>query len=206
MAELAKFRYYSKKKLLVLVIGYVLNLLLVILPMALPGNINATDSGNTGDWLNAVANIGILLFIVQAIFVMIYDWDGAVTLRGWTRSRSWRESLLGDLKMLYVVLYVSFPEIMLPIYLIRIAAGRRQTEVERELARKRQIAGLEAQLGIMPPLDGTCHACHKPLQVGAEFCQYCGVPVVEHPKVCPSCATTALPDARWCPHCGVSLR
>src|SRR6185312_15402277 len=131
MAELAKFRYYSKKKLLVLVIGYVLNLLLVILPIALPGNINATDSGNTGDWLNAVANIGILLFIVQAIFVMIYDWDGAVTLRGWTRSRSWRESLLGDLKMLYVVLYVSFPEIMLPIYLIRIAAGRRQTEVER---------------------------------------------------------------------------
>ncbi|HEX6481414.1 MAG TPA: zinc ribbon domain-containing protein [Ktedonobacteraceae bacterium] len=202
MAGLAKFRYYGRKKLLALMIGYVVNLVLVILP-ALSGN---TTAENTRAWLNAVANIGFLLFIVQAIFVMLYDWYGAVTLRGWTRSRAWQESLLGDFKILYVALYVIFPEIMLPIYLIRIASGRHQAEAERELARKRQISGLEAQLGIMPPTNGTCRACHKPVQVGAEFCQYCGVPVVAHPKVCPVCATTTLPDAKWCPHCGASLR
>jgi hypothetical protein len=205
MAGLAKFRYYGRKRLLALIIGYVVNLVLVILP-ALSGNFNTTATENTRDWLSAVANIGFLLFIGQAIFVMIYDWYGAVTLRGWTRSRIWQESLVGDFKILYVVLYVFFPEIMLPIYLIRIASGRRQAEAERELARKRQIAGLEAQLGIMPPTNGTCRSCHKPVQVGAEFCQYCGLPVVEHPKVCPACATTALPDAKWCPHCGASLR
>ena len=203
MARHTTFRFYSRKMLLALIFGYVINSLLVIIPVVLPGNITASE--NTRDWLNALVNTGVLLFIAQAIFVMIYDWHGAVTLRGWTNSRAWQESQLANFKPLYVILYLFFPEIMLPIYLIRVASSRRQAEEQRKLARKRHIADMEAQLGILPPTSGTCRACHKPLQVGAEFCQYCGVQVVEHPKVCPSCATTTLPDAKWCPQCGTSL-
>jgi RNA polymerase subunit RPABC4/transcription elongation factor Spt4 len=105
----------------------------------------------------------------------------------------------------YALLYFFFPEIMLPIYLIRVASGRRQIEEQRKLAMQQHIAEMEAQLGIWPPTSGTCRACHKPLQVGAEFCQYCGVPVIERAKICPSCATTTLPEAKWCPKCGKPL-
>ncbi|HJT56542.1 MAG TPA: zinc ribbon domain-containing protein [Ktedonobacteraceae bacterium] len=199
MKRPANFRYYSRKKLLALFIGYIVNLLLVIVPLAL------FASGSAGDTLNAVLNIGVFLFIVQALFVMAYDWRGAITLRGWTGGRVARESLLADFNILYVILYLFFPEVMLPIYLFRIVAGRREIEAQRRLERQRYIAAMEARLGILPPTSGTCRACHKPLQVGADFCQYCGIPVVEQPKVCPACATTALPDARWCPKCGGAL-
>lgn len=182
-----------------LCIGYVVNLLLVIVPIALFG------SGNASDTLSALFNVGIFLFIVQALFVMAYDWPGALTLRGWASSRTIQESLVADFKILYVILYLFFPEIMLPIYMFRVAAGRREAEALKKLDRQRYIAAMEARLGILPPTSGTCRACHKPLQVGAEFCQYCGIPVVEQPKVCPACATTALPDARWCPKCGGAL-
>ncbi|SRR5258706_2105127 len=205
MAGLATFRYYSRKMLLALIIGYVVNLLLVIVPVALLGNITAA-SGDTRDMLNTLINMGMLLFIMQAIFVLIYDWRGVVTLRGWTRSRAWQESQLGNLTPLFVILYLCFPPIMLLIYLFRIGSGRREAEEQKKLAMKRQIAVMEMQLGILPPTSGTCRACHKPLQTGAEFCQYCGVPVLERPKVCPACAATALPDAKWCPQCRASLR
>lgn len=185
--------------LLALLISYIVSLLLVIVPIALFG------SGSAGDALNAVLNIGVFLFIVQALFVMAYDWRGAITLRGWTSSRAIHESLVADFKILYVILYLFFPEIMLPIYMFRVAAGRREAEAQKRLERQRYIATMEARLGILPPTSGTCRACHKPLQIGAEFCQYCGIPVVEQPKVCPACATTALPDARWCPKCGEAL-
>ena len=191
--------------LLALIIGYVVNLLLVIVPVALLGNITAA-SGDTRDMLNTLINMGMLLFIMQAIFVLIYDWRGVVTLRGWTRSRAWQESQLGNFTLLYVLLYLFFPEIMLPVYLVRIALGRRQAEEQRNRARKQHIAVMEAELGILPPTNGTCRTCYKPLQAGAEFCQYCGVPVLERPKVCPVCAAAALPDAKWCPQCRASLR
>jgi RNA polymerase subunit RPABC4/transcription elongation factor Spt4 len=191
--------------LLALIIGYVVTSLLVIIPVALLSNINAA-SGDTRDMLNTLINMGTLLFIVQAIFVMIYDWRGVVTLRGWTRSRAWQESQLGNFTLLFVLLYLCFPPIMLLIYLFRIGSGRREAEEQKRLAMKRHMAVMEVQLGILPPTSGACRACHKALQTGAEFCQYCGVPVVERPKVCPACAATALPDAKWCPQCGVSLR
>ncbi len=67
------------------------------------------------------------------------------------------------------------------------------------------IAELDAQMGFLPPAEGACRVCHKPLQVGAEFCSYCGETVIERPKVCPSCATTTFPDAKWCPNCRTAL-
>jgi hypothetical protein len=205
MAKLATYRYYSRSMLLALMIVYVIASLLVMMPVVLPGSITATASENTRDWLNALVNIGVFLFIIQAIFVLIYDWRGAVTLRGWTKSRAWQESQLGNFTLLYVLLYLFFPEIMLPVYLVRIALGWRQAEEQRNRARKEHISVMEAELGILPPTSGTCRTCYKPLQAGAEFCQYCGVPVVERPKVCPSCEATALPDAKWCPQCGAVL-
>ena len=191
--------------LLALMIVYVITSLLVMMPIVLPGSITATASENTRDWLNALVNIGVFLFIIQAIFVLIYDWHGTVTLRGWTKSRAWQESQLGNFTLLYVLLYLFFPEIMLPVYLVRIALGWRQAEEQRNRARKEHIAVMEAELGILPPTSGTCRTCYKPLQAGAEFCQYCGVPVLERPKVCPACAATALPDAKWCPQCRAPL-
>jgi|GraSoiStandDraft_54_1057290.scaffolds.fasta_scaffold389762_1 hypothetical protein len=205
MAKLATYRYYSRSMLLALMIVYVITSLLVMMPIVLPGSITATASENTRDWLNALVNIGVFLFIIQAIFVLIYDWHGTVTLRGWTKSRAWQESQLGNFTLLYVLLYLFFPEIMLPVYLVRIALGWRQAEEQRNRARKEHIAVMEAELGILPPTSGTCRTCYKPLQAGAEFCQYCGVPVLERPKVCPICAATALPDAKWCPQCRAPL-
>ncbi len=206
MEKLANFRYYNKKALLALIITYAVSLLLMIVPIALLGNFSGAGSNHVDEVLNALINIGILIFIIQVIFVMIYDWRGAVTLRGWTQSRLMKESLLADFKMFYVILYLFFPEIMLPIYLARVVVGRRREEQRKEFEKQRYIASLEAQLGILPPTQGTCRICQKPLQIGAEFCQYCRTPVVEHPKVCPECATTALPDAQWCPKCGKPLR
>ena len=188
-----------------LIIVYFVTSLLVIVPVMLSGNINAASGAMLG-WLNALVNIGVFLFIMQVIFVLIYDWRGAITLRGWATSRAWLESQLGSFTLLFVLLYLCFPLIMLPIYLLRIVSGRHQAEEQKKLAMKRRIALIEAQLGILPSTSGTCRACHKPLQVGAEFCQYCGIPVLARPKVCPVCATTTLSDARWCPQCRTGLR
>jgi RNA polymerase subunit RPABC4/transcription elongation factor Spt4 len=206
MGRLANFRYYSKKMLLALMLVYVVNLLLVLVPIAVLGSFSDIGVSSVARVLSALVNIGVLFFIIQAIFVMLYDWSGAMTLRGWTSARIMKDSLLSDFKMLYVVLYLFFPEIMLPIYLARIVVGRRQEEEQKRLERKHYIASLEARLGILPPTAGACRACDKPLQVGAEFCQNCGAPVVEQPKVCPHCGTITLPDAKWCPKCGRAMR
>lgn len=209
MATPNPFRYYNRSILLALSIVYVVSLLFLVVPYALIGSINDTPSGHaflvSSDWLGSLGGIGVLLLIAEAIFVMAFDWRGAVTLRGLARSEILHKGKLVNTAPTYVLLYFFFPEIMLPIYLIRVAISRRQFEEQRKLAMQHQIATLESQLGILPPTSGTCRACHKPLQVGAEFCQYCGIPVVERPKICPSCATTALPDAKFCPKCRTPL-
>ena len=136
---------------------------------------------------------------------MVYDWRGVITLRGAVKSHVMRNGRLVSTSAGFVLLYLFLPEIMLPIYLIRTAIDHRQAAQRKPLELKQQIAAMEAQLGILPPSQGTCRACNKPLQVGADFCQYCGVTVIERPKVCPSCATTTLPDAKWCPKCRTAL-
>ena len=196
MVTLNPFRYYNRNMLLALIIGYVVSLLLVIIPYAFLVS---------SDWPGTLSGIGIVLLIAEAIFVMAYDWRGAVTLRGLARAQVMHNGQMVNTAGGYVLFYIFFPEIMLPIYLIRLAMGQRQDEEQRRLAMQRHIAVMEAQLGILPPTSGTCRACHRPLQVGAEFCQYCGVPVIERPKICPSCHTTTLPDAKWCPKCGKPL-
>jgi hypothetical protein len=67
---------------------------------------------------------------------------------------------------------------------------------------KLRTAKLEAELGMLPDVDGECPRCHQPAQAGAEYCMYCGVSVSHKPRVCLRCAATASADAQFCPHCG----
>jgi hypothetical protein len=209
MATPAPFRFYNGYLFLGLIFGCIIGLALAVIPFVLIASVNDSSSGHlfltTNDWLGTLPGIGVLLLLAESIFVMAYDWRGAVTVREAAKAQVMHKGKLVNTAPSYVLLYILFPEIMLPIYLIRTALDRQQAKRERKLATQHQIAILEAQLGIMPPTSGTCRACHKPLQVGAEFCQYCGVPVVERPKICPSCATTALPDAKFCPKCRTPL-
>ena len=123
---------------------------------------------------------------------MVSDWRGVITLRGAVKTQRWKKGKLVSTKHWYVLLYLFFPYIMLPIYLTRTARDQRQAEQRRPFELKRHVAELDAQMGFLPPAEGTCRVCHKPLQVGAEFCSYCGESVIERPKVCPSCATTTF--------------
>lgn len=203
------FRYYNRTLFLALVIGCIVELVIMIGPFVLIADINDTTSGHAylvaNDWLGSLAGVGMLLLIAEIIFVLIYDWRGAITLRGAVKSQTMRKGKLVSTAPGYVLLYIFFPEIMLPIYLVRTAADMHRAKEQRKLSLQHQIATMEAQLGILPPTRGTCRACHRPLQVGADFCQYCGETVVARPKICPACATTALPDARFCPKCRTPL-
>jgi hypothetical protein len=209
MATPATFRCYKGYQFLGLIVGCIIGLAFTVIPFVLIASVNDSSSGHlfltSNDWLGTLSGIGVLLLLAESIFVIAYDWRGAVTVRGAAKAQIMHKGKLVNTAPSYVLLYILFPEIMLPIYLIRTALDQRQVGEQRKLSMQHQIATLEAQLGILPPTSGTCRACHKPLQVGAEFCQYCGVSVVERPKICPSCSTTALPDAKFCPKCRTPL-
>jgi hypothetical protein len=143
--------------------------------------------------------------MIEAICVMVIDKRGALTLRGAVQEQALHQGKMVSTAPGYVILYIIFPYIMLPSYLIRVFMESHKEKQGQELQRKREVAALEAQLGILPPTEGQCRVCHKPLVVGAEFCQYCGTPAIQRPKICPVCATTALPDAKFCPKCRATL-
>jgi len=106
-----------------LIFSYVANLLLVIVPAVLLFNGNASEI--IQNWLTALGYMGLVLFITQAIFVLICDFHGAVTLRGCGQSRlSWE--LMASFMSLCLTGYLFFPAIMLPIYLIRVDGDLRQ--------------------------------------------------------------------------------
>jgi hypothetical protein len=77
--------YYNRNLFLALVIVCIVGLLTGILPFVLIASINDTASGHAfllaSDWLGSLAGVGILLF-AEAIFVLVYDWQGAVTSHG----------------------------------------------------------------------------------------------------------------------------
>lgn len=163
------------------------------------------DSGATApdgsSTLGALGTLSVLLWFGSVIAVAVIDWHGFVSLRG--RIPWWR--LTGGQKLWIVCAYVFVFEIMVPIYLVGAWIDFRRKRVADARQRPFHIARLEAELGMTPAIEGTCAACGKPLQAGAQFCSYCRAPVTPRPKVCPSCATVALPDAQWCPKCGTAL-
>lgn len=163
------------------------------------------DSGATApdgsSTLGALGTLSMLLWFGSVISVAAIDWHGFVSLRG--RIPWWR--LTGGQKFWIVCAYVFVFEIMVPIYLVGAWIDYRRQRVADAQQRPFHIAQMEAEMGMTPATEGTCAACGKPLQAGAQFCSYCRAPVAPLPKVCPSCATVALPDAQWCPKCGAAL-
>ena len=162
-----------------------------------------------GSALSAItgnSNIGPLALFVVIIYTVIRDWYGVVTLRDWIH---WPSLSSTTRTWIIIALFFFFPYAYI-VYLVRAIIQTvqfyRQRQVRAPLERKLRVASMEAQLGMLPTTEGTCQACHKPLQAGAEFCHSCGAPVKEHPQICPKCAATTFPDARWCPMCGTPLK
>lgn len=178
-------------------------ILLFIIPLLLTSGSGDTYSADT--WFSRLSQIGLFTLFGEMVLVMVLDWRGVITLRGaskgYTFHKGQRVSTTGG----FVCLYIFFPYIMLPIYLVRTALEYRRTKYEREHQQRHKVASLEAELGILPAIEGACRVCKKPLVVGADFCQYCGATAVERPKICPACAATASPDAKWCPKCRTAL-
>ncbi len=209
MATPEQYHYYDKNMLKALIIGCVIGALVFIVPTMLGTGISGTTSGNSSplaySLLEGLSGFGLFILVAEMIFIMVSDWRGAITLRGALKTQRLRKGKLVSTKHWYFLLYLFFPYIMLPIYLTRTVRDQRQAAQRKPLELKRHIAEMEAELGFLPPAEGTCRVCHKPLQIGAEFCSYCGETVIARPKVCPSCATTTFPDAKWCPQCRTAL-
>ena len=200
------YRVYNRTTIILLdclcIIGLVLFFVFIILSSILNPN---SSTATINSWLLAPSQFGLLLLFGEIIYVMLQDWRGAITLRSSSKGYTFRKGKKVSTTSGFVLLYIFFPYIMLPIYLVRLTSDYQRMKHLNIQRQKHKIASLEAELGIMPPVDGTCRACKKPLVVGAEYCQYCGTTVRERPKICPSCATTASPDARWCPKCRTPL-
>lgn len=206
-----QYREYNKYIYLSLVAICIVSLLLAFIPFAL---VSGDSTGLAGDAnpLAAMTSTGLLILIAELIVVMVYDWRGVIRLRGVVKKQTMHKGKFVSTAPGLFLLYLFFPEIILPIYFVyvgrdfhRARANKQQVEINKQLEKRRQIAVMEAHLGILPATEGTCRSCHKPLQVGAEFCSYCGETVIEHPKVCPSCAITTFADAKFCPNCRLPL-
>lgn len=193
-------RLYSGRALTLLSGGYAAGLLLVLCD---PATYSATsDTAGNGSSPGVLSGIGVFIMLCIVVAICVLDWRGATSLNGyikWRSMRAWQQWILG-----YFLIGLSV--FLVPIYLIQaFNTYRHAKQIEPEL-RKRKVAQLEADLGILPATEGTCRECGKSLQVGAEFCSYCGASICAKPLVCPVCSTTALPDARFCPKCRAPLQ
>ena len=201
-----QYRDYSRNMLIALDCLGAISILLFFVFILISSILNPDSSTSVSNsWAMIPSQIGLVLLFAEIIFVMTQDWRGAITLRGASKGYTFHKGKRVSTTATFVILYISFPYIMLPIYLVRTTSDYQRMKQLKVQQQKHKIATLEAELGIMPPTEGICRACQKPLVVGAEFCQYCGATAIERPKVCPSCATMASPDARWCPKCRTAL-
>jgi RNA polymerase subunit RPABC4/transcription elongation factor Spt4 len=146
-------------------------------------------------------DLGPLFFIVPVAYACVRDWSGVSTLR---QKIQW-SNMGGSNRLWATIGLVCFYPLIFFYYLWQIAMDFFQYKKQVAAQRPHQIAQLEAQLGILPVKDGVCRACHKPLQLGAEFCAFCGETAIEKPLICPNCATIVLPGASFCPKCRTAL-
>jgi hypothetical protein len=130
-----------------------------------------TNSPSLADsLLTSIAGLGILILVVEMIFIMIRDWWGAMTLR-FAANTQWRyRGRRVSAKYWFFVLYVIFPYIMLPIYLFRTVTDQRHVAGHKPVESKRHIA----QKSFHPPTKESCRVCHQPLQVGTAFVRTVG--------------------------------
>ncbi|TMC17282.1 MAG: zinc ribbon domain-containing protein [Chloroflexi bacterium] len=148
-----------------------------------------------------LAIMGITIYLLVIATITGVDWRGFLTMNGFLK---WK-SMTGKQRLIVGGLFVVLNVFFLGIYLVQAYQTYSHYKQSEPLRRKRKLAELEADLGMMPQTEGNCHRCHQSLQLGAEFCAYCGESVMERPRVCPECSTITLPDARWCPACGAQL-
>lgn len=148
-----------------------------------------------------LAIMGFTFYLLVIVTITVVDWNGILTMNGFLK---WK-SMSGQQRLFVGCLFVVLNVFILGFYLVQAYLTYRCYRQLEPLRRRRKIAEQEAELGIIPRTDGNCHKCHQPLQLGAEFCAYCGERVTEQPRICPECYATTLPDARWCPACGAQL-
>ncbi len=148
-----------------------------------------------------LAIMGFAIYLLVITTITAVDWRGFLTMNGWLK---WK-SMTDQRRLIAGCLFVALNVIFLGFYLAQAYLTYRRYRQLEPLRRRRRIAELEAELGMIPRTEGACYKCHRPLQLGAEFCAYCGETVTQRPRICPECYATTLPDARWCPACGAQL-
>jgi len=190
---LSQHHLYSGKPLAILAIASAVSTLLI-------SGVYVFQSSLVGA-SGSLAIMGFTVYLLVIATIMRFDWRGFLTMNGFLK---WR-SMTGKQRLIAGCLFVALNVVVLGIYLTQAYQTYCCYKKLEPLRRQRKLAELEADLGMIPQTEGNCHKCHQPLQLGAEFCVYCGERVMERPRICPECSTTTLPDARWCPACGAQL-
>lgn len=184
---------YSVKMLVTLAIASVVSVLLISGDYAFQSRLGGASG--------PLAIIGFAVYLLVIVAITWFDWRGFLTMNGFLK---WK-SLTGKQRLIVGCLFIALNEFVLGFYLLQAYITYLRYKQSEPLRRRRNIAEQEAELGMIPRTDGNCHKCLRQLQLGAEFCAYCGERVTERPRICPECYATTLPDARWCPTCGAQL-
>jgi RNA polymerase subunit RPABC4/transcription elongation factor Spt4 len=184
---------YSGKQLATFAIASAVSMLLI------SGDI--VFLGNLGGASGPIAIIGLTIYLLVVATITAFDWRGFLTMNGLLK---WK-SMSGNQRLIVGCLFVALNVFVLGSYLVQAYRKYRHYQQLEPLRRRRKLAEQEAELGMIPQTDGNCHNCQKPLQLGKEFCPYCGESVTERPRICPVCYATTQPDARWCPECRSQL-
>ncbi|HEX2350340.1 MAG TPA: zinc ribbon domain-containing protein [Ktedonobacterales bacterium] len=145
--------------------------------------------------------IGMVIWLGVVVGILAVDWRHFLTMHGhidWKALPWWGRIAIAFVYVGLVVLVLSLPV----LYLAFAVKDTVDQARNRAPASKLKTAELEASLGYIPATEGECPRCHKPLQVGAEFCAYCGAAPARKPRICGKCANIAPPDANVCPKCG----
>jgi hypothetical protein len=186
-------RRFGKATLAALIVSYVIGAALIWLDPV------KTGQGGGG----SMTDLGTLLVLIDLVAILMLDWRGFATLRGRINRRDDFFSRITNLCLLLAFLIIS--PVTIAIYLVLAVRDYRRDRKQIPIDRQRHIEEMEAELGILPGTQGTCRVCGKGMQIGADFCAFCGAPSVERPRICPRCAATALPGATYCPACRTRL-
>lgn len=189
---------YRGRSLVALISGYIISWLLIF---ADPSFWHSMEQQTSTLSPGLPGTLGMLGLFCVVVVVLIIDWRGLTTINGWLkwgRMKMWQKIVVG-------YFFIGFSILAVGVYFVQVGQTYFSNKRDEPRQLRWKIAEQEASLGMLPPTDGTCRVCHKPLQLGAEFCMYCGATVIEHPRICPNCSTTTLPDAKWCPKCRTRL-
>jgi hypothetical protein len=143
MSTHGQYHYYGKITLTTLIIGCVTGALLFIIPTMIELSTSGITSGDSlslrDSLLYSLSGLGILILVVETIYILVCDWRGAMALRFAATTQYWYRGRRVRVKYWFFPLYVVFPYIMLPIYLIRTVMDQRQAERHKPLTSKQRM-------------------------------------------------------------------